>query len=224
MTARELINFLIPSLEIDDDIAKASSLMDDLDVHQLPVVERGQFKGFIADDMLFDEVFSSSDSSSLASFQLPASKCTIYADQHFYEVAKVVSECDFSMVAVLDRDNIFLGVVMTEDLFKAFSQTIAVQSPGSVIVISVRQIDYSLSEITRLVEAENTKITGCYLTSEKDDATSLEVTLKFDKKNVSHIVATLERFNYNVIGLYQEESIVSYEKERLDALMKYLNI
>lgn len=221
MIARELINLLIPSLDIDDDITKASSLMDDLDVHQLPVVEKGRFKGFVADEMLFDEVFGSS---SLASYQFASSKCTIYSDQHFYEVAKVASECDNNMVAVLDRDDIFLGVVLAEDLFKVFSQTIAVQSPGSVVVISVRQIDYSLSEITRLVEAENTKITGCYLTSEKDDPTKLEVTLKFDKKNVSHIVATLERFNYNVIGLYQEESIVSYEKERLDALMKYLNI
>lgn len=221
MIAIELINPLIPSLDIDDDIVKASSLMDNLDVHQLPVVEKGQFKGFIADETFFDKAFNSS---SLASYQLTASKCTIYSDQHFYEVAKVASECEHSMVAVVDRNEMYLGVVMAENLFQAFSQTIAVQSPGSVIVISVRQIDYSLSEITRLIEAENSKIIGCYIVNDKEDAAKLKVTFKLDKKNVSHIVATLERFNYNVIGLYQEEKIVSYEKERLDALMKYLNI
>lgn len=221
MTARELINPFIPSLDTEDDIVKVSSLMDDLDVHQLPVLDKGQFKGFIADQMLFDKVF---DSSTVASYQLIASKCTIYADQHFYEVAKVASECEHNMVAVLDREEGFLGVVMAEDLFKAFSQTIGIQSPGSVIVISVRQMDYSLSEITRLVEVENSKIISCELVNDKEDPAKLNVTLKLDKKNVSHIVATLERFNYNVIGLYQEESIVSYEKERLDALMKYLNI
>lgn len=221
MTAIELINPIIPSLNIDDGIAKASSLMDDLGIHQLPVLEKGQFKGFIADGVLFDEVFNNS---TLTSYQLAATNCTIYADQHFYEVVKVASGCDYGMVAVLDRDEVYLGVITAYELFKAFSQTIAVQSSGSVIVISVRQIDYTLSEITRLLEAESVKILGCYLTSDSEDPVKLNVTLKVDKKNVSHIIATLERFNYNVVGLYQEENIISYEKERLDALMKYLNI
>lgn len=221
MTAIELINPIIPSLNIADDIAKASSLMDDLAVHQLPVLENGQFKGFIIDETLFVDVFNSS---ALSSYPLASSNCTIYSDQHFYEVVKVASGCEHGMVAVLDRDEIFVGVVTANDLFKGFSQTIGVEAPGSIVVVSVKQIDYALSEISRLVEAENTKILACYLTSDKEDPAKLHVTLKLDKKNVSHIVATLERFNYNVIGLYQEESIVSYEKERLDALMKYLNI
>lgn len=221
MTARELINPVIPSLDIADDIAKASSLMDDLDVHQLPVLDNGQFKGFIMDETLFIDVFNSS---SLASYPLTSSNCTIYSDQHLYEVAKVASGCEYGMVAVLDREENFMGVVTVNELFEVFSQTIGIQSPGSVIVISVKQIDYALSEIARLIEAESTRILACYLTSDKEDPVKMNVTLKLDKKDVSRIVATLERFNYNVVGLYQEESIISYEKERLDALMKYLNI
>lgn len=221
MTARELISPVIPSLDIADDIVKASSLMDDLAVHQLPVLENGVFKGFIKDEALFADVF---DSSSLASYPLTSSNCTVYSDQHFYEVARVASGFEYEMVAVLDRDDVFIGVVTIHELIEAFSQTIGVQSPGSVIVISVKHIDFSFSEIARLIEAESTKILACYLTSDKEDPVRFNVTLKLDKKNVSHIVATLERFNYNITGLYQEESIVSYEKERLDALMKYLNI
>ncbi len=221
MTAIELINPNIPSLNTDDDITKASDVMDDLGIHQLPVLEKGQFKGFIADGILFDEVFNSS---TLIDYQLAATNCTVYADQHFYEVVKIASGCDYGMVAVLDRNEVFLGVITAYELFKEFSQTIGIQSSGSIIIISVRQIDYSLSEITRLLEAESVRILGCNLTSDPEDPVKLIVTLKVDKKNVSHIVATLERFNYNVIGLYQEENIISYEKERLDALMKYLNI
>ena len=208
-------------MKMEDDITKASSLMDDLEVHQIPVLENGYFKGFIAESMLFEEVF---DNNTLGAYPLISTNCTVYADQHFYEVAKVASGCEGEMVAVLDRDELFLGIITQTDLFKAFAQTIAVQSSGSVIVISVRQMDYVLSEITRLIEAENTKVLGCYLIPDKEDAVKFNVTLKLDKKNVSHIVATLERFNYNVVGIYQEESIISYEKERLDALMRYLNI
>ena len=42
--------------------------------------------------------------------------------------------------------------------------------------------------------------------------------------DLSRIVATLERFGYRVIGRYQEAPHDDDSKERLDMLMKYLNI
>ncbi len=208
-------------MDIDDDISKASSLMEDLNVSQLPVLEKGQFRGFIADEMLFDDLFNKS---SLSSFQLTGANCTIYGDQHFYEAAGVANGCEHGMIAVSNRDDMFEGVITADGFFKAFSQTIGVQAPGSLVVLSIKQIDYSLAEISRLVEAENVKILGCFLNSDPADPVRLEVTLKLDKKNVSAIVATLERFSYQVTGLYQQEHTIPYEKERLDALMKYLSI
>jgi hypothetical protein len=126
-------------------------------------------------------------------------------------------------VAVV-HEELFLGVITAEDLMKAFAKTTAVQSSGSVIEMSIKKIDYSLAEITRLVEAESAKIMGCFLLNDEVDNSRVYVTLKLDRKNVSHIVATLKRFNYQVVRIIQEENLVSYEKERLDALMKYLSI
>jgi hypothetical protein len=37
-------------------------------------------------------------------------------------------------------------------------------------------------------------------------------------------VATLERFGYKVIGRYQESKPVGTEKERIDMLLRYLDI
>jgi hypothetical protein len=122
------------------------------------------------------------------------------------------------------HEELFLGVITAEDLMKAFAKTTAVQSSGSVIEMSIKKIDYSLAEITRLVEAESAKIMGCFLLNDEVDNSRVYVTLKLDRKNVSHIVATLKRFNYQVVRIIQEENLVSYEKERLDALMKYLSI
>jgi hypothetical protein len=115
-------------------------------------------------------------------------------------------------------------VITVGELLQAFSKTIAVQSPGGIIVASIKKIDYSLAEITRLIEADGAKVIGCYLLDDDENTDSLKITLKLDKKDVSHIVATLERFNYRIVALFQEEKIISNEKERLDILMKYLNI
>lgn len=220
MIARELINPLIPALQGHDDIAKATSLMDDLIVSQLPVVEETDFRGFVTNDMLFDDLRGHG---TIGQYQLRAQDCFVRQDQHFYEIAKALSDCEQTMVAVIDDQGEFMGVIDVTTLMAAFSKNSAVQSPGGIIELVVKQIDYSLAEITRLIEADGVKILGCFLRNEPDP-TKIRVTLKLDKKDIARTVATLERFSYHVQALFQEELIDTYEKERLDALLKYLDI
>jgi predicted transcriptional regulator len=221
MIALDFINSLIPTLKAGDNIAKATALLDDLSVDQLPVVDGNEFKGFINTDMLFDDLF---DHTNVGDYQLDPKKCVVQSSQHFYEVVKVFSDCDQDMLAVIDENQEYAGAFKAQDLLNRFAQTTAVQSPGSVIEIAVKQIDYSLAEITRLIEADGVKIMGCFLQNDVNDPSLLQVTFKLDRKDASRAVATLERFNYKVISLFQEASVASYEKERLDALMRYLDI
>ena len=221
MIAQELINSLIPSLYTRDNIAKATSLMDDLIMSQLPVVHEDSFVGFVTNDMLFDDLL---EHTTVGQYQLKAKDCFVRHDQHFYEVAKALSNCDQTMVAVVDDDDDFIGVIDAATMILAFAQTTAVQSPGGVIELSVKQIDYSLTEITRLIEADGVKVLGCFLRNDSADPTKIKLTLKLDQKNVTRTVATLERFNYHVQALFQEELVDSHEKERLDALLKYLDM
>ena len=221
MIARELVNSSIPALRARDDIAKATSLMDDLTASQLPVVDGTSFKGFITNDMLFDDLLNHTV---VGQYQLKDDRCFVRQDQHFYEVAKALSDCEQTMVAVIDDQEVFLGVIDAAAMLKAFAQTTAVRSPGGIIELVVDQIDYSLSEITRLIEADGVKIIGCFLRNDIYDPTKIRVALKLDRKSITRTVATLERFNYHVQALFQEELIDSYEKERLDALLRYLDM
>jgi hypothetical protein len=53
---------------------------------------------------------------------------------------------------------------------------------------------------------------------------NLEVTLKFNSREVSRLVATYERFNYRVKAAYQESDYAEDLQERYDGLMSYLNV
>ena len=221
MIARDLINPLVPALEEHDDTGKATSLMDDLMISQLPVVKDDTFRGFITNDMLFDDFFNHD---TVGQYELRDWECSVRQDQHFYEIVKVLSDCDQSMVAVVGDQKEFMGVVDLSALVNFFAGTTAVQSPGGIIELSIKQIDYSLTEITRLIEADGVKVVGCFLRNDPHDPTKLKLTLKLDRKDVTRTVATLERFNYHVQALFQEELVDSHEKERLDALLKYLDM
>ena len=53
---------------------------------------------------------------------------------------------------------------------------------------------------------------------------NLEVTLKFNSREVSRLVATYEGFNYRVKASYQESDYMDDLQERYDGLMSYLNV
>jgi hypothetical protein len=106
----------------------------------------------------------------------------------------------------------------------SFAQTASVQMPGSILVLSVDLIDYSLAEIARFVEENNAKIISSTIVEDTLDAGKIKVTIKINQLEISRIVATLERFGYTVIGRYQDQQPEDAGKERIDMLMRYLNI
>jgi acetoin utilization protein AcuB len=128
------------------------------------------------------------------------------------------------MVAVLNEDSTYTGVITVQDTLTSFAQTAAVQLPGGILVLSMNHVDYSLAEISRLIEENHAKILSSIVKEDPLDPGKLRLTLKINQLDLSRVVATLERFNYKVIGRYQENRPVAGEKDRIDMLLRYLDI
>jgi hypothetical protein len=84
--------------------------------------------------------------------------------------------------------------------------------------------DYSLAEISRLIEENRARVLSSIVKEDPLDPGKIRLTLKLNELDLSRIVATLERFNYKVIGRYQESKPLGSEKERIDMLLRYLDI
>lgn len=221
MVAAELINHMIPPLKPSDDGNKAIVWMEELRTNQLPVIEKGKFLGFITEEIILEE----NDLKRLIrDFELEGKECFVMENQHFYDVIKVATEYEYQMVAVLSEAGVFEGVIAIEDTINAFAESTAVQEPGAILVLLMNQRDYSLAEISRLIEAENARVLSSTINSDPKDMSLLRVTLKLNMTEISHITASLERFGYRIIGRFQEEEIKSNDQERFDLLMRYLNI
>lgn len=221
MVALELINHMIPPLKPTDDGHKAIVWMEELRMNQLPVIEKGRFLGFVTEEIILEENDSKQP---VNQYDLEGEQCFVTEHQHFYDVIKVASEYELQLVAVLSETGMFQGVIALEDTISAFAESTAVQEPGAILVLLMNQRDYSLAEISRLIEAESVKILSSTVNSDPKDSAKLRVTLKLNKTEVSHITASLERFGYQIIGRFQEDEIKSNDQERFDLLMRYLNI
>ncbi len=222
MIAEELINHMIPPLKVTDDAHKAIVWMEEFRCKQLPVVDEGELLGFVSEEIILE---SNDIEKLLSGFQLEGKTCAVALDAHFYDILKVAGDHKLSMVAVLDEERNYQGVITVQDVMASFAQTAAVQMPGGILVLSMNLVDYSLTEISRYVEENSAKIISSNIVEDPLDKGRIKLTLKINQTDLSRIVATLERFGYRVIGRYQETlKEDGNDKARLEMLMRYLNI
>ena len=221
MIAEDLINHMIPPLKGTDDAHKAIVWMEEFRCNYLPVVDSSRLLGFISEEIILE---TNDIEKHVGDFNLVGQSCYVHLDTHFYDILKVATDNKLQMVAVINDDQQYSGVITVQDTLTSFAQTAAVQMPGAILVLSMKYVDYSLSEISRLIEENHAKILSSIIKEDPLDPGKIRLTLKINQMDMSRIVATLERFNYKVIGRYQETKPLENEKERIDMLLRYLDI
>ena len=221
MIAEDLINHMIPPLKGTDDAHKAIVWMEEFRCNYMPVVENSKLLGFISEEIILEK---NEIDKEVRDFNLVGKNCFVHLDTHFYDILKVAAEYKLHLVAVLNYDEQYTGVITVQDTLTSFAQTAAVQMPGAILVLSMNYVDYSLSEISRLIEENHAKILSSIIKEDPLDPGKIRLTVKLNQMDLSRVVATLERFGYKVIGRYQEAKRIENEKERIDMLLRYLDI
>ena len=221
MLAIDLVNYDIPALKTSDTIEKALQLIDDSRFSQLAVTQDGEYIGMLDEDELLEHDLTNS----VGSIRPDMSGVFVLGFQHLYELLGTVSRYDLKTLAVVEEDQKLIGCIAAADIYQRFAQQIGTYEPGAILVMSLNNRDYSLSEISRLIEAENVKITSSYVSGNTQDFSNpLRVTLKLNKTDISIIIATLERFGYSIEAAYAHAPVTNTDKDRYDMLMKYLSI
>ena len=221
MIAEDLINLMIPALKPTDTAEKAMLWMEELKTNQLPVIDEKRFKGLISEDVILE---SNDLDRKIGDFLLSSENCYVNEDQHLFDIIRLANECGSELVAIVNSEGEYMGVSAHENSMQAFSNTLAVQAPGGILVLEMKYIDYSMAEISRLVESDDAKILGFYLGQDPNDPHKVNVTIKLNKEDLTTIIATLERFDYKIVAKFHESNNIETERERLDNLLNFLNI
>jgi acetoin utilization protein AcuB len=222
MIAEELINQMIPPLKLSDPADKALRWMEEFRVNQLPVVKGREYLGMVTEKDIID--LAGVKDMTLAQISFDFEDTFVMHYQHFYNVMEVAIRNKIQVVPVLDEDREFLGVITVNDTITAFGQMSALRGQGGILVLCMPERDYSLSEISRHVESNNAKILSAYVSEDEMDMHNIKLTLKINTTDLRHIVATLERFQYRITAQFQEAGEVKGDQDRLDMLLKYLDL
>ena len=221
MLAATLINPMIPILKLTDTVGTALDWMDEFRTRQLVVADSGLYKGIVSEDILFD---ISDTTQPLSRIIIQHEDVFAAEDNHPYELLRLVTQFSLDVVPVVNEIKNVTGTILVRDLVERFVSELGIQEKGAVLVLKIAERDYSLSEISRLIESNGTKVLSSYYSSSESlhPADTSLLTLKLNRTNINPIIATLERFGYDIEEAHANDPIESVDQERLDMLLRYL--
>lgn len=219
MIVRNLTSVFVPPLKKSDKISSALRLMSEYKTSFAPVTDGNIYLGMISENELLSQTNKSARIEPLCK-ALP--KPFINENEHIFNAIHIISDQQMEMLPVLDDDQHFKGLISAGQVLTEIAEILSVRNPGGIIILEVNQNDYSMSEIARIIESNDTKILSSGIKA-VPDSTKMEITLKLNKMNIEQVIQTLLRYNYDIIFYFGDnEKNEAMLRERYELLMRFL--
>ena len=223
MIAENLITESIPTVSLDEIGSKVLMLMEIFRVSHLPVVVESEYLGVVSDKEIYDaENFDEKIGKYISPILLQPH---VHINQHIFEVVGVSLGCGVSIIPVLENDHSYKGSITRTDLAIKITELFSSNEPGGIIVLELTEINYSLSQISQIIEGNDARILSLYIHKPSPSSKELDVTIKVNVVDLSGIIQTFVRYDYLIKETYMDHSqIKSLFDDRYDQFMRYINI
>lgn len=219
MQTSDYISKDIKALSLEDTVKDAQNLFNRLTFTHIPVVDNDIYLGSI----------SEADVSTLEENEQKIDEIRYLFDPFFadenpnwFDLLKDFAQNETSIIPVVDSHKKYAGYFELSDILNIFNETPFLFESGAILVVSKNIRDYSFSEITQIVESNNGKIFGCFIS--KINGENTEITIKMSTPDLNNTIQTFRRYEYSILTEIHEDEYLKSLKERSDYLQKYLNI
>ncbi|SCY72681.1 CBS domain-containing protein [Flavobacterium caeni] len=215
---KDYLNNDIRPIDSRETVANVQDFFADLAFSHFPVVEESIYVGSLsAEDV---ETFDAQKL--VADYRYTFDSFFARTNMVWLDVLEVFAKHSTNLVPVLDETNKYVGYYEIGDVIQFFNETPFLKEQGGIIVIKKGVLDFSMSQVAQIVESNNGKILGLFISQAEADA--VEITVKISLGAMNEIIQTFRRYNYEIISEHQEDTYINNLKERSDYLDKYLNI
>lgn len=220
MLARDLISDSVPTVKTSDSGSEVLDMMDTLKVSHLPIVNHRNFLGLISDNDVY--AFEDQDTA-IGAHSLSLFSPFVREEQHIIEVLEVIKRLKISVVPVLKGAD-YLGCITQNDVLQEMARLVSADQPGGVLVFKMTIHDYSMTEMARIVEENQVRILSSFVETQ-GDTTELIVTIKINTNELSGVIRSFERYNYQLMGTFMESGqLDDMYQDRYEEFMRYLSI
>ena len=212
MTTHSLHITLTTSIEEVQLLFEAHSLS------ALPVCEGNSFIGVLRKEAVDEE----DKEATVADYQ--------YALEHFFvpltatwdTVIEAFASYHTDMLPVINENQQFIGYYYLGDFIQQLTKTPFIQEAGYVLILQKDTLNYSLAEVSSIVEENGGKLLGLYLSNRTEN--NVLITLKITTNRLSEILQHLRRYGYGILTEKEDDHYRKELKDIADYFEKYLDL
>ena len=200
---------------------QALRIMGDSYSSVLPMLDaEGKLQAMVTED----HILSFDLELKLEEMHIPQVFPALNVKNHFTDAICILGQTKLQVIPIVDDKLYYKGAVYAISVMEYLYNSGSVDDRGASILIEMKHRDYSMSELARLIESEQSKILSSFIFS---DAASdvLQLSLRLNTADTKHVVATLERFGYKVFDFSLEaEQSDDRLRDHIDSFISYLQI
>lgn len=215
---REFINNDFKALRSNQSVSAAQDFFIEYDFSHFPVTENGVYMGSLSSE----DADTFEVDKTIADYRYTLEPFFVRDTTSWLDVLEVFANNHTNVVPVLNAENRYVGYYEFEDIIKFFHDTPFLKEPGGIVVVEKPVLDYSMSQVAQIVESNNGRILGLFISDATVD--TVQITVKISLGAMNDIIQTFRRYNYEIVSEHNEDNYINNLRERSDYLDKYLNI
>ncbi len=208
----------VPVFKMSDRVDDAIEYFKGTTYTHVALTEKRVFMGLLAENDL--DIFEKGKQ--IKVYRESMESFYVREDTGWLDVLEAFARNEANIMPVLDKANRVIGYYDLTQTIRIFIDTPFFKEPGGILVIAKAIKDYSFSEIAQIVESNNTKLLGAFITDARNDV--IQITIKIGTLHVNEVVQTFRRYNYSILFGNNDDRFLQNLKERSNYLDKYLNV
>jgi len=209
----------IKPLKLKSSVADAIEFFDNYPITHFPVIENDKLLGSFAEDDI--HTTNENDHELVEHAHLLNS---FFADEKatVLELLKIFADNDTNIIPVLNKNKDYIGYYDLRDVLDVFSTSPFMIEESETLIVEKLENDYSMSEISQIIESNSAKLLGCYISEKKNDF--IQIILKIVSSDIHEIMHTFRRYEYKIISMHDNDIYLEDLKNRSEYLQKYLEM
>ena len=212
-----IINDIKP-LSVEATTGELQHCFNQLTYSHLPLAKEEVYVGCVSET----DAYCFDANKQIADYSYTINGFYVRANALWLDVLEAFAQNDCNIMPVLSSKNEYLGYYELHDIMTQFNHTPFFSNPGGIIIVEKGVKDYSFSEISQIVESNNAKLLGAFISKNENDLT--QITIKVNLVNISDILQAFRRYGYVIVSGHEEDSLMKTLRDRSDYLDKYLKL
>ncbi|MDQ0783891.1 CBS domain-containing protein [Chryseobacterium sp. W4I1] len=216
MFIKDYISKDFPCFSLTDSIESARNMLEDFGYSHVFIKKSHHFYGAIAEDFLYE------GDGILKDLEHQIERFAILEDNNIMDSIRLFYTFSANVIPVINKNEKYLGYITCEDIFQNLSRYPLFSETGAILTVETAARKYSMTEIANIVESNNSKFYGGFITLMSDEV--IQVTIKISNENLSSIDATFDRYDYRIVEKYYSDEKSDLFKDRFGFFQKFIEI